>query len=44
MGGMAIMIIGFGILVLTTVGMAVVEWILYVKKKRIRELTYHVYQ
>lgn len=44
MSGMAITIIGFVVLVLSTVGMAVAEWVLNRKKRRIREQVYHIYQ
>lgn len=44
MSGMAIIIIGFVILILSTAGMAAAEWMLFRKKRRIREQVYHIYQ
>lgn len=44
MSGMAIILIGFVVLVLSTVGMAVAEWMIQKKKQRIREQIYHIYQ
>lgn len=44
MSGMAIIMIGCVILVVSTAGMAAAEWILFRKKKRMREQVYHIYQ
>lgn len=44
MSGMAIMVTGFGILVLATAGATVAEWVIHRKKQRMREQIYHIYR
>ena len=43
MSGMAMMGIGFVIIVLSTASAGAVEWMVYKKKKQLREQIYHIY-
>lgn len=44
MSGMAMIEIGFVVIVLSTAAAGVAEWVIYKKKKRLREQVYHIYQ
>lgn len=44
MSGIAIIIVGVVILIMSTVGMTAAQWIFHRKKQRLREQIYHIYQ